>query len=399
MNYVGVDVSKGSFNYFVMNEKRDEVKSGSFKMDNLGFQGFKVLLLELKDSIVAMESTGSYHMNLLLFLVSFKKEISVINPQLIKRFSQGTTLRKTKTDEIDAKIIAYYISKNHELIPYFNPDNLDEIKVIARTREDISKQISKAKTKFKQHLNVVFPEIIPITDVYSSSVLNLLKLYPSANALKNTSVKEIKDAITPKRGKSINLSANDIKELAKDSIGKASENFERVIKLDIRTIEFLEANLKEITDLLVEEIKKTNKEDMDILSSIKGISDVTAAHVMAEIKDIKRFSTNKKLIAFAGTDPSIRQSGTSINSGGRISKKGSRTLRNYTYLIGQSLMIHNKHFKEYYYKKKEEGMPHRKAMIALCNKALRVIYSLLTNRRYYDESLNKSYESLAPQPN
>ena len=47
--------------------------------------------------------------------------------------------------------------------------------------------------------------------------------------------------------------------LAKDSIGKASENFERVIKLDIRTIEFLEANLKEITDSFVEEIKKTNR--------------------------------------------------------------------------------------------------------------------------------------------
>ena len=247
MKYFGVDVSKDSFNYFVMNELYNEVMSGVFEMNSLGFEEFKRLLLEFKDSVVAMESTGNYHANLLAFLVSFKKEVCLVNPQLIKRFSQGTTLRKTKTDEVDAKIIAHFIAKNHELVPYFSPDNLDEIKVIARAREDISKQISKAKTKFKQHLNVVFPEIIPMTNVYSSSILNLLMLYPSAEALKKATVKEIKEAIAPKRGKSINLNANDIKELAKDSIGKASTSLEKVIRLDIKTIEFLEANLKEIT--------------------------------------------------------------------------------------------------------------------------------------------------------
>ena len=391
MNYIGVDVSKDSFNYFVMDEKHNEIKSGSFEMNQEGFEGFKGLVSGLKDSIVAMESTGNYHTNLLAFTVSFKKEVCLINPQLIKRFSQGTTLRKTKTDEIDAKIIALFIAKNYELIPYFSPDNIDEIRVIARIREDISKQISTAKTKFKQHLNVVFPEILTESNVYSSSIMNLLKLFPSANAIKNADIKEIKDALASKRGKSINLSAKEIKELAKDSIGKASENFERVIKLDIRTIEFLEANLKEITDSFVEEIKKSNKDDLDIISSIKGISDITACHFIAEVKDVKRFSTRNKLIAFAGTDPSIRQSGTSINSSGKISKKGSRTLRRYLYLMGQSLIIHNPHFKEYYDKKKKEGMPHRKAMIALCNKLLRILYSLLTNRRYYDESLNKAY--------
>ena len=90
---------------------------------------------------------------------------------------------------------------------------------------------------------MVFPEILTESNVYSSSIMNLLKLFPSANAIKNADIKEIKDALASKRGKNINLSAKEIKELAKDSIGKASEKFERVIKLDIRTIEFLEANL------------------------------------------------------------------------------------------------------------------------------------------------------------
>ncbi|RZD18226.1 MAG: IS110 family transposase [Candidatus Acididesulfobacter diazotrophicus] len=133
--------------------------------------------------------------------------------------------------------------------------------------------------------------------------------------------------------------------------------------------------------------------DLDIISSIKGISDITACHFIAEVKDIKRFPTRNKLIAFAGTDPSIRQSGTSVNSNGKISKKGSRTLRRYLFLMGQSLIVHNPNFKEYYEKKKKEGMPYRKAMIALCNKLLRILYALLTKRQILmnHESLNKAY--------
>ncbi len=391
MNYVGIDVSKDSFNYFVMDEKYEEIKSGKLEMDQERFEEFKSVVSGIKDSVIGMESTGNYHTNLLSFTVSFKKEVYLINPQLIKRFSQGTTLRKTKTDEIDARIIALFMAKNHELLTYFSPDNIDEIRVIARIREDLSRQISAAKTKFKQHINVVFPELLIESNVYSASIMNLLKIFPSAEAVRNADIKEIKDAIMSKRGKSINLSAKDIKKLAKDSIGKSSENFKMVIKLDIRTIEFLELNLKEITDSFIDQIKKSNHDDLNIISSIKGISDITACHFIAEVKDIKRFSTRNKLIAFAGTDPSIRQSGTSVNSNGKISKKGSRTLRRYLFLMGQSLIVHNPNFKEYYEKKKKEGMPYRKAMIALCNKLLRILYALLTKRQTYNESLNKAY--------
>jgi transposase len=391
MNYAGIDVSKDSFNYFVMDEKYEEIKSGKLGMNQEGFEEFKSVVSGIKDSVIGMESTGNYHANLLSFTISFKKEAYLINPQLIKRFSQGTTLRKTKTDEIDARIIALFMAKNHELLTYFSPDNIDEIRVIARIREDLSRQISTAKTKFKQHINAVFPELLIESNVYSASIMNLLKIFPSAEAVRNADIKEIKDAIMSKRGKSINLSAKDIKELAKNSIGKSSENFKMVIKLDIRTIEFLELNLKEITDSFIDQIKKSNHDDLDIISSIKGISDITACHFIAEVKDIKRFPTRNKLIAFAGTDPSIRQSGTSVNSNGKISKKGSRTLRRYLFLMGQSLIVHNPNFKEYYEKKKKEGMPYRKAMIALCNKLLRILYALLTKRQTYNESLNKSY--------
>ena len=390
MNYIGVDVSKDSFNYCCIDEKLNEVGSGSFKMDLEGFNEFKNIVKKFDESVIALESTGSYHTNILSFIVSFKKEVCLINPQLIKKFSQGVTLRKTKTDEIDAKVIACFIAKNIEHFSYFNPDNIDEIRVIARLREDISKQVAAAKTRLKQHLSVVFPELLVNYDVFTTLILNLLMHFPTPESIRNADLKEIKSVIGV-NGKKSSDKIKEIKELAKDSVGKNSRNFETVIKFDVSALEFLNGKLKEITDTFIEEVKKSNKDDIGFISSIKGISDITACHFITEVKDIKRFSTRNKLIAFAGTDPSVKQSGTSIHSNGRISKKGSRTLRRYLYLMAQSLVIHNEHFREYYDKKKKEGMPHRKAMIALCNKLLRILYALLTKRQNYDGSLNKAY--------
>ncbi|MGA1847693.1 transposase, partial [Deferribacter abyssi] len=118
------------------------------------------------------------------------------------------------------------------------------------------------------------------------------------------------------------------------------------------------------------------------ITSIKGINDITAAHFLAEIKDINRFANKGKLAAYAGIDPAIKQSG-SMYSNGRISKKGSRSLRRILYLMASGVIKFNEYFRAYYLKKKEEGMPHRKAMIALCNKLVRVLYAMLTKKEVF----------------
>jgi transposase len=104
---------------------------------------------------------------------------------------------------------------------------------------------------------------------------------------------------------------------------------------------------------------------------------------LAEIKDIKKFATKSKLIAFAGTDPAVRQSGSSLHSNGRISKKGSKSLRRYLYLMASGVMKFNDYFRAYYDKKKTQGMQHRKAMIALVNKLLKTIFALLTKKEFF----------------
>ena len=175
--------------------------------------------------------------------------------------------------------------------------------------------------------------------------------------------------------------------MAVNSIGQSSEIWANIIKHDIEMLIFLNEKLDNITDDFINKVNQFKKEDMEILSSIKGISDTTSAHFLAEIKDISKFQNSNKLSAYAGIDPSIKQSGSSINSKGKISKKGVKSLRRIIYLMAMGVMKFNPYFRAYYNKKRTQGMPHRKAMIALCNKLIRVIFAMLSKKQHFIEPL------------
>ena len=386
-HFIGVDVSKNKFNYAVINSAMKLIKEGELDMDFDGFNSFNKIIKSFDNSVIALESTGIYHLNLLSFLISKNHKTTLINPSLIKKFTQTITLRKTKTDKIDAVIIAKFILKNIEHISYFIPNNMDDITAMARVRESITTQLGKTKTQFKQHLVVVFPEIVAKYNVYTNFMLNVLNEFPTPQSIVNTPIKKIKEVFNQysTKGRTPIITPDKFIKLAKKSIGISTKIYAEIIKHDITMIKFLSAELDKITNEFIDIINKNKKDDMEILNSIKGISDTTAAHFLTEIKDIKRFENSKKLAAYAGIDPSVKQSG-SMNQKGRISKKGAKSLRRCLYLMASSVMRCNEYFRGYYLKKKSEGMPHRKAMIALCNKILRVIFALLKYKEFFDEN-------------
>jgi len=381
--FIGIDVSKNSFNYCVVDSQQDTVEKGDCKMNEEGFQLFKEVVLRNDNAVIALESTGSYHVNILSFIASFKKEVCLINPVLIKKFIQTISLRKTKTDEIDANLIAKFIFFHHAQSNYFTPSNMDEIVALARVREDISKEVAKMKTRLKQDLNTTFPELAANYNVFTDTILNLIENFPTIESIRNAEITEIKEVMKNKRGRNSSFNAHDIKELAGNSVSKNNGVYGEIIRHDATTLKFLLEELDKITTHFIKKIKERKEQDMEILTSVKGISDVTAAHFIAEIKDISRFDNRNKLIAFAGTDPAVKQSGTSLHKNGRITKKGSKALRRVIYLMAMGVMKYTDHFRAYYDKKRAEGMQHRKAMIALCNKLLRVLYAMLSKKEVY----------------
>jgi len=384
MNYfIGVDISKSSFNYAVVDNNCKPIESGKLSMDRDGFDSFKSVIEKYKNSIVACESTGSYHINLISFLLSFKKEVALINPSLVKRFIFSVSLRKTKTDEIDANLIAMFICKNQDNIRYFSLDDIDSVSAIARLRESISKEIVKTKINLKQHLNITFPELERNCNIFTMSMLNLIKKYPSAYTIKKISIVKIYKSLGKSFGRKVEITPKKIKELAKESIGINSSGYDNIVRYDVEHLLFLMDKIDEITKQFTDIIDKTRKDDIEILTSIKGIGNTTASHFIAEIGDINRFKTKSKLIAYAGTDPSIKQSGSSINIRGKITKKGSKPVRRVLYIMAMGVIRSNEYFKAYYTKKRKEGMQHRKAIVALMNKLLRVIYALLKKKEKF----------------
>lgn len=386
--FIGIDVSKDTFNFAIVDENLKSIQEGSLTMDLNGFNQLLDIIKKFNNPIVALESTGSYHINILSFLSSKSIVTAIINPSLIKRFFSSISLRNTKTDVIDALIIAKFIAKNKENAHHFTQHNINDITALARLREHISQEIAKVKTTLKQHLSIVFPEFLIEFNPFTDTALYILHTFPTTKMIKNAGVNKIKQALQNINSKHIaNIPPERLYNMALNSIGQSSDIWANIIKHDIEMLTFLNQKLDNITNDFINKINQFKKDDMEILSSIKGISNITSAHFLAEIKDINRFQNSNKLSAYAGIDPSIKQSGSTINSKGKITKKGSKSLRRTIYLMAIGVMKFNSYFRTYYLKKRTQGMPHRKAMIALCNKLLRTIFALLTKKQHFIQPL------------
>jgi transposase len=390
--FVGIDISKNFFNVSIVNRRDEEIKRFKFDMD---IYHFNKLLEELngfnkKSIIIGMESSGVYHMNLYSFLRENSFNVSLINPLIISSFIK-LSLRKSKTDRKDAKEIAKYLLMVDENINYFESN---EIKYLVRERERISKEIGKIKNDIEKIIIVTFPEIIKFYNIYNKTLLNLIKDYPSSNRIRDVSYEEIEEILNKnRRGRKSKISSKRIVELAKSSIGTHSEVKERILSFKISHLLFLMDKEKEIEEIIRRNIDWVMRRNIEIVTSIKGIGEVSAIHLLSEICDINRFNSYKKLIAYSGFDPTIYQSGN-FEGRSRISKRGNRHIRRILWIIANSVIRYNEVFKSYFIKKIDNGIPYKKAVISVYHKLIRVIYSLIKSGSYFDPNFHLVHNSL-----
>ena len=137
-----------------------------------------------------------------------------------------------------------------------------------------------------------------------------------------------------------------------------------------------------MTKLLTDLCQRTKLEDLEILRSIKGVGPATAAPFLAEMGEVKNYSSHKKVIAYAGIDPSVHESGQFIGVS-KLSKRGNRHLRRAIYLMTACVVSQNAFFKAYFLKRKREGLPPQKALFATAHKLIRVIFAMLSQRTYF----------------
>jgi len=385
---VGIDVSKDFFVTAGIDSEGKGSFSRSYSMDSNGFDDFLKTITshgeDLSKVIVAMESTGCYHINLFSFLASQGVRTVVVNPLLIANFAK-LSLRKTKTDKKDAMTIARFLLDHHEEVSYLSlSQDHQDLRDLSRERESLCHLIAAAKVEIKRVLRVTFPELESIGNLYTGAMLRFLQQYPSARLARAAKSKAIVKALKqPYVGNKLTYSAEDILRAANTSIGTVSSAKEIILEGKIATLLHLQGRLDEMTKLLTDLCKATRIDDLKILRSIKGVGPKTAAPFLAEMGEVQNYSSHKKLIAFTGIDPSLHESGNYVGMS-KLSKRGNRHLRRAVYLMTAAVVSKNPFFKAYFLRRKREGLPPQKALFATAHKLLRVIFAMLTQRTYFN---------------
>lgn len=388
---VGIDVSKSSFDAAIINSKSNLIKHPKFEMNSSGLTSIlqSIQAKSRGETLVVMESTGIYHRNLTDFFLRNSISVAVVNPMLIHNFTKSVTTRKTKTDAIDATIIARYGMIHYDRInPVKKPLEVD-LKDLNREREYVTQCIAKEKTKVKQSLSVLFPELERYCNVFTKSMLSLLVKYPSAQAITLAGIKKLAVFLstTSKNKSKIDVSA--IFELAKNSIGSGNANLEIVLKKIIERINMLTEQQQDLDDTINEAIDEKTEQMIDILTSIKGIGKLIARNFLIEIGNFDKFLSAKKIIGFSGTDPATKQSGTSNIRGG-ISKRGSPFLRRTLWQMAVNVILYEQKFKDYYNLKKSAGKAYKQAVIAVGNKLINTMFAMLKHQKVYNGGIAMS---------
>ena len=386
MIYIGIDISKYKHDCFICNDTGEViVENFSFENTKKGFQQFLDLLKPYDNSNVhiGLEATGHYGLNLKLFLEKNNYSFMEFNPLLVKEFKKSLTLRRTKTDKVDAIVICQKLMS----VPYKPNSKLFyhkySIKSLSRLRDSLVKQRSKYMVQLTNILDIVFHEIKSFfNNRFSSTSLYLLNKYRSAEKIAN-----MRDFDTPNKlskGHFTYAKFAKLKELAKNSIGESNEVFEIELQTLISLYNEIDSKINSIDKQISTIIKELNPPTL----SIPGIGELTTAVIISEYGDFNRFSNADKLLSFAGLEPGIYQSGT-ILTNGKMVKRGSGYLRYSLMNIANVVIRYNPIFYDFYLKKRSEGKTHRVALSHVCKKLLRVIYKLETQNIQFDPSLLK----------
>lgn len=381
MIYVGIDIAK--LNHFASAiSSEGEVLIEPFKFTN-DADGFQLLLSKLEsfnldNLIIGLESTAHYGDNLVRYLVASNFKVCVLNP-IATSSMRKNNIRKTKTDKVDTFIIAKTLMMQDTLrfITYFDLDLMD-LKTLGRFRQKIIKQRTRLKIQLTSYVDQVFPELQYFfkSGLHQKSVYALLKEAPTPKDISSMHMTHLAHLLkVSSHGHFNKEEAKEIRVLAQKSVGANDSALSIQITHSIAQIELLDSQL----DRVEFEITEIMKFHDSVIMTIPGIGYINGGMILGEIGDIHRFSNPSKLLAFAGLDPSVHQSGNFQAKNTRMSKRGSTVLRYALMNAAHNVVRNNVTFKNYYDAKMSEGRTHYNALGHCAGKLIRILWKMLTD--------------------
>ena len=385
MVYIGIDIAK--FKHFasvVSSDGKVIVKPFPFENSRQGFMKLIEEIENFQDCLIGLESTGHYAENLIQFLFERNYSVAVINPIQTDSL-RDSNIRKTKTDKVDTMLIVQCLMlKKYSLVSSKNIDFI-RLRRLSRFRLEMVQQQTRIKTQLTACLDIVFPELAHFFkgNLHLKVSYALLEKYSSAKAIRSARIDGLTNLLyNNSRGKYNYEKALQLKTLANDSIGLDNPAIELQIQCLIKQLRLYQKQISDI-DISIMTI-------MEIINSpiltIPGVGYTLGAMIISEIDDIKKFSNPSKLLAFAGLDPVVKQSGNFQSDSLKISKRGSTYLRYAIYRVAFLIIYNNETFHNYYISKRAQGKTHRVALGHICNKLVRVIFKILTDETPFNLS-------------
>lgn len=380
MIYVGIDVAKDKHDCFIMNSD-GEILHDVFTIPNnmVGFDNLFHKISRASKDIgkvkVGLEATGHYSYNILGYLLDKSLTTFVINPLHTNLYRKSLSLRKTKTDKVDARTIATMLASDVNLKSYTDTAyHNEELKSLTRYRFDKVRERSQLKQSISRLITILFPELEKLVPtLHLASIYALLSEYPGAQQIACAHLTHLKTLLdNASRGHYSRNKATQIRDAARCSIGSRMPAKSLELRHTIKLIHELDEEISEIEA----EIQVIMDEISSPIITIPGISYRMGAMILAEIGDFSRFNSPDKILAYAGLSPSTYQSGQMYSSYSHMEKRGSRYLR-YAIFNATKYVCHwDNTFAAYLAKKRAEGKHYNVAISHAAKKLVRLIYAL-----------------------
>ena len=387
MIYVGIDVAKGKHDCCILDDEgRKMYPIFTISNDKVGFDELFSRIEKVTSNKaeikVGLEATGHYSNNLLASLVDKGFPTIVINPLHTNLYRKGLSLRKTKTDKVDASSIAMMLMTDRTLKPYSDTSyHIEELKSLTRYRFDKVHERSKLKTSLVRLVNILFPELEKLVpSLHLNSVYALLEELPGATYISECHLTHLRKILEgSSKGHYGRDKAIEIRNAAINSIGTPMDAKSMELRHTIHLIWILSEEIEEIEESIKAIMDKTQSPIM----TIPGISYRMGAMILAEIGDFERFDRADKILAYAGLSPSTYQSGQLDSSHSHMEKRGSRYLRYALFNATKFVCKWDESFGVYLERKIAEGKHYNVAVSHATKKLIRTIYHMeLTGEAY-----------------
>ena len=378
MIYVGIDIAKNTHWASAMNSDGEILlEPFSFQNNNEGFQKFisKLSNFDKQKMLIGLESTAHYGENIISYLFNLDYKIGIINPIQTSNLRKSN-IRKTKNDKVDTFIIIKSLTlNNYNLVTTRDINNI-KLKGLSRSRHNLIVMRSRSKIQLASFIDQLFPELNKFFkgNLHLNVSYQLLKEYSSPKDISSLHLTKLSNILHDNsHGRYNKEDAIRLRELAKNSVGIDNPTLSLQIKQAILQIELYTEQ--------IEEVEKLSKQILDEMKSklltIPGMSYNQATVIHGFIGDISRFNKSCQLLAYAGLDPSIYQSGNFEARSTRMSKRGNSLLRYNLVYAAHNLVLHNRTFKEYYDLKRSQGKTHYCALGHCAHKLIRIIFKML----------------------